>query len=201
MNTQFSETEVLILKAARKIFLQKGMDGARMQEIANEAGINKALLHYYFRNKQKLFDAVFQEALEMYFPSFVEILMNDTPLIDKVDVLVDLYFDGFRESPLIVSFIIHEINRNPERIEGALKENGFRPAVIKQKIQERIDSGKSSYFSFDHFFVNLMGLIIWPFAGRPLIQQMLFENDPEVFERFLDERKTVVKSVLKKSLA
>jgi len=200
MNKEYTETELLIVNAARKVFLNKGMDGARMQEIADEAGINKALLHYYFRNKQKLFDAVFQEALEKFFPAIVEVLINETPFIDKIDILVDMYFDRFKENPHIVSFIIHEINQNPERIENVMKESGMRLDVIKQKIQEMIEVGKISFFSFDHFMVNMLGLIIWPFAGRPLIQRMLFENDPEKFDDFLEERKTVVKRVLKKSL-
>ena len=77
-------SEKLILNAAENIFIKKGMDGARMQEIADEAGINKALLHYYFRNKQQLFEAVFMNAFSLLAPQLNSILNDDSSIEEKI---------------------------------------------------------------------------------------------------------------------
>ena len=82
--TKDTTTEATILNAAKSIFQRKGMDGARMQEIANEAGINKALLHYYYRSKQLLFEAVFKNAFKLLAPQLKKVLNSDDSLNDKI---------------------------------------------------------------------------------------------------------------------
>ena len=84
MSEQELSTEKTILEAAKKVFLDKGFDGARMQEIADEAGINKALLHYYFRSKDKLFDAIFEEAFKQFLPNISDIMVSDISIEEKV---------------------------------------------------------------------------------------------------------------------
>ena len=87
-----NNTEERILESARQIFQAKGLQGARMQEIADKAGINKAMLHYYYRSKELLFEAVFEEAANRIFPKIVELLNTDYPLFEKIEYFVD-YFD------------------------------------------------------------------------------------------------------------
>jgi AcrR family transcriptional regulator len=85
--------EEKILSAARKIFTTKGMAGARMQDIANEAGINKALLHYYYRDKEKLFETIFLAEAQKFFPKINAIFQSDDPLFLKIEKFVDEYID------------------------------------------------------------------------------------------------------------
>src|SRR4029077_761858 len=101
-------TEHRILEAARKVFQSKGMHGARMQDIADSAGINKALLHYYFRNKEQLFESIFKEALEKFLPVLRELVESDFPLGKKIKSFVDGYTDVLLENPFLPAFIIHE---------------------------------------------------------------------------------------------
>ena len=89
MSEKDSNTEQIILKAARKVFTHKGFDGARMQEIADEAGINKALLHYYFRSKDKLFEAIFKEVITTFFPRIISVLTSDLSLFEKITLFTD----------------------------------------------------------------------------------------------------------------
>src|SRR6187402_2554521 len=90
-----------ILAAARKVFTTKGMAGARMQDIADEAGINKALLHYYFRDKDKLFETIFMEEAQRFFPKINAIFQSDDPLFEKIEKFVNEYIDEMQENPYL----------------------------------------------------------------------------------------------------
>ena len=94
-------TEQIILEAAKKVFVRKGMAGARMQDIADEAGINKALLHYYFRNKEKLFEMIFMEAAEKFFPRINAIFDSDQPLFEKIESFCEEYISVVMENPYL----------------------------------------------------------------------------------------------------
>ncbi|NTW33144.1 MAG: TetR/AcrR family transcriptional regulator, partial [Bacteroidetes bacterium] len=104
-------TEKLILKAAKKVFIDKGFDGARMQEIADLAGINKALLHYYFRSKEKMFDAVFEDVFMQFLPEVTEVMNSEITLFDKIKTFVDVYITALLKNPHIPIFVLHELSR------------------------------------------------------------------------------------------
>ncbi len=109
-------TEDRILEAAKEVFIAKGFDGARMQEIADTAEINKALLHYYFRNKDKLFEAVFEETLLQIGPMVLSFVNEPIPLEVKIWKFVDDYIEIIRNNPKLPLFILNEIHVNPDRI-------------------------------------------------------------------------------------
>src|SRR6478735_10691909 len=92
-------TEEKILNAAKKVFLTKGMDGARMQDIADKAGINKALLHYYFRSKDKLFERIFIEEAQKFMPRVTHIMLSEMTLFEKIEKFVGEYIDTLIQNP------------------------------------------------------------------------------------------------------
>src|SRR6478672_10927133 len=102
--------EARILTAARKVFIAKGMAGARMQDIADEAGINKALLHYYFRSKEKLFEQIFKELSFQFLPRVNAIFESDKPLFEKIEMFCCEYISKMIENPFIQLFIVNEMN-------------------------------------------------------------------------------------------
>src|SRR5580698_7184188 len=102
-------SEEKILTAAKKIFLLKGMDGARMQDIADEAKINKALLHYYFRSKEMLFEKIFKEALEKLFPKILDIWKSDVSLFQKIENFCVKYIDMMQQNPYLPLFVLNEV--------------------------------------------------------------------------------------------
>ena len=118
-------TEERILEAAKKVFVQKGMAGARMQDIADEAGINKALLHYYFSNKEKLFEMIFLEAASKLFPRINAIFSSDQPLFEKIESFCEEYIAVVMENPYLPLFVLYEINQDP-----AYFMNKLVPGVI-----------------------------------------------------------------------
>lgn len=192
MSLKETDTEQIILLAAKEVFFKKGYDGARMQEIADEAGINKALLHYYFRSKDKLFEAIFNDAFQKFLPRVVEKMLSNASFEEKIEAFVENYITVIMEVPQIPIFILNEINRNPDRIVGVLKKIGLQPEIIFQGIRKDIELGKIRNIDPRHLIINTIGLCVFPFAGKPLLQNIFFNNDAGEYHKFLIERKKEV---------
>ena len=109
------DTEARILHAARAVFIRRGTAGARMQEIAEEAGVNQALLHYYFRSKERLSEAVFRETAGRMFPILIGTLGSDASIDEKIERIVDAYLDNLSRSPFLPGYVISELHHHPER--------------------------------------------------------------------------------------
>ncbi|MEZ4840591.1 MAG: TetR/AcrR family transcriptional regulator [Flavobacteriaceae bacterium] len=192
MNAKNENTEQQILSAAKCVFQQKGMDGARMQEIADEAGINKALLHYYYRSKQLLFEAVFKAAFLSLIPQLSKILDNDLPLEEKIRTFAANYIQFVAEHPYLPNFIIQEINKNPQFIRKILDNKDF-PSIEKFKAQVKmeIEKGTIKAIKAEQLFINLMALNVFPFIAAPLIKGVL-KMDDKTFKQMMEDRKTEV---------
>lgn len=186
---QDKSTEKKILEAAKIVFLEKGFDGARMQEIADKAGMNKALLHYYFRSKEKMFDAIFQEAFQQFIPRVAEIMMTDKPLFEKLESFIDTYLTMLFNNPHLPGFVLHEINRNPEKIVNIFKNSGIKPEYLGMAISKEVEAGNIKPVLPVHLIVNILGMCLFPFIAKPIIKGFLFHNDDELFADFLSERK------------
>lgn len=193
-------TEQLILDAAKTVFLRKGFDGARMQEIADEAGINKALVHYYFRSKDKLFEAIFAEAFARLMPRIGEIIESDLGLFEKIWGIVDQYIDTLNSNPHLPIFIFHEISRNPERLVKLASNVGINPWKFIMSIQKEVDAGNIRPVHPQHLIVNMLALCIFPFVGRPMISGILMGGDQERYQQFLSERKVEVMTFIINSI-
>ena len=185
-------TEDRILEAAKEVFIAKGFDGARMQEIADTAEINKALLHYYFRNKDKLFEAVFEETLLQIGPIVLSFVNEPIPLEVKVWKFVDDYIEIIRNNPKLPLFILNEIHVNPDRILSFLIISSFLDtAVLQDQLNKETDENDLKRIDVKHFVVNILSMTIFPFIGRPIIQKTLKIKDDD-WEKFLEERKRII---------
>lgn len=193
-------TEAKILEAANTVFIRKGYSGASMQEIADEAGINKALLHYYFRSKEKLFRAGFSNVFSKFVPAVTEMMMSDKSFEEKMDLFVDNYIDTLHENPLIPLFVLQELNRDPDNLFGLMKSSGMQPQLLIKVILEEMEKGNIPKGDPRHFFINLLGLCVFPYAARPLMQRIFFDNDQEAYDAFLLERKKVIKNLIHKMI-
>ena len=191
------QTEQRILAAARNAFIRHGTAGARMQEIADEAGVNQALLHYYFRSKDRLAEAVFAEAAGRLAPAIFAILGSDEPLQRKVEQFVHLYIDTARRHPYIPGYVLAEMHHHPERlpaIAARLAPGAPRPlaqpvlARLRAQLEALAATGAIRPIAPEHFIVNLLALCVIPFAIGPMFPLALGMNEP-AFQRFLDERR------------
>ena len=193
-------TEAQILNAAKQIFQTKGMDGARMQEIADKAGINKALLHYYYRSKQLLFEAVFKNAFSLLAPQLSAVLNDDSSIENKIKNFTSNYVSFIIKHPYLPNFIIQELNRNPEFILK-LKENKDFPNLEKFKIQltKDVSDGIIKPISAEQLFINILALNIFPFVAKPLIMAFTNTNNKS-YNRLMENRKTEVSNFIINSI-
>lgn len=187
-----SKAEAEILEAAKRVFHQKGMDGARMQEIADAANINKSLLHYYYRSKQLLFEAVFKSAFSLIAPRLNAVLNDDSPLFDKIKNFTHNYISFVVKHPYLPNFIIQELNRNPDFVKNLVAEKYF-PNIekFKNQVENAVANREIRPIKPEQLFINLMALNLFPFVAAPLLKGFLKQDDTN-FELLLEERKTAV---------
>lgn len=190
------DTESQILEAAKEVFQKKGMDGARMQEIADHAGINKAMLHYYFRSKQLLFEAVFNNVFSLLAPQMLKILTDDLSIKEKVKNFTQNYINLISEHPYLPFFIIQEMNRNPYFFERIQRNYDF-PSLDKFNNQVAIEVDKGILRPVDgkQLFINIISLNVFPFVASPLIKGFL-KIDDTGFKTLMEERKITVSNFI-----
>lgn len=193
-------TEDKILEAAQTVFIQKGMDGSRMQEIADEAGINKALLHYYFRTKQKLFEAIFNKVFKQIFPNLEAFISSDLPIEEKLGTFIDKYISLLLKNPFLPAFILKEIHRDPEFLASVIKSTGVNPNALFSMFEKEMDTGKIKRMNPKDLLINILAMSIFPVVTKPLMQIMFFENDKKAYNDFLVKRKKTVKDFILDSI-
>jgi len=193
MTEHEKNTEDKILDAAKDVFQQKGMTGARMQEIADKAGINKSLLHYYYRTKDKLFEKVFEIAFSIFIPKLKEMMSSEKPVFEKVKFFVETYIGLLKKHPYIPSFVINELNRNPGILVKVfeknvqLKENNLIEKFEIQ-IQKEMEQGIIKSITAQNLIVSIISLCIFPIVAKPVLKGVLFGNNDEEFNAFLEQR-------------
>ncbi|MFT3846992.1 MAG: TetR/AcrR family transcriptional regulator [Lacibacter sp.] len=187
-----TSTEERILNAARKEFVANGLAGARMQEIADKAGINKALLHYYFRSKEKLFEKVFIEAMSAFLPRINAIFNSELELLEKVKAFCSEYIDKITENPFIPLFVMNEINKQPEEFVknmwGSTKPNMKK---LLLQIEDAVEKKQIRPIHPAHLMMNVIGMCIFPFIGKPIVQMVMNVSEKQ-FAQLMQERKTLI---------
>jgi AcrR family transcriptional regulator len=194
-----SETEQKILQAASKVFLEKGHDGARMQEIADKAEINKALLHYYFRSKEKLFRTVLKKELQQMLEDvFSSISLSDS-LKDFFQQFVHTYLKNISKRKNVMRFILWELNKSSAEIVDCFLEvfekQGFEGNPLILRINKAIENGEIRPLHSAHLVLNLMGMSIFPFVAAPILENIIPNfriNDPD----FLVEREKAILDII-----
>jgi TetR/AcrR family transcriptional regulator len=192
-----ADAEQRILEAAHRVFLRHGSAGARTQEIADEAGVNKALLHYYFRTKERLAAAVFHRAAAKLMPPVIATLASDATLEDKVRRVVEIELDVLLRHPYLPGYIISELTHNPARAKQFLAALSGVPLeeivsgpleIVGRQIRAAARAGHIRAIAPDEFILNLLSLCIFPFAARPMVQTVLHLDD-EGFTRLIARRR------------
>jgi TetR/AcrR family transcriptional regulator len=200
VNIKKDTSEEKILVAAKKVFLEKGMTGARMQDIADEAGINKALLHYYFRNKEKLFDMIFKDASATFFPKITGIIESDGPLSEKIERFCSAYIDMLLQNPFLPLFVMNEANKQPDHFKKRFWKN--REQVFQKfarEIADEIRTRKIKSVSPAHLFMNMISMCIFPFIAKPMWMMSTGMNEAD-FRAFMEERKKIIPQLINESI-
>lgn len=196
MINQSDNTEIKVLNAARSVFQKKGYSGARMEEIANTAGVNKALLNYYYRSKEKLFRQVFEEAFREFIPTVINILDGDLPLDMKIYRTVDVYTRMLLKNKDLPMFVLSEIRENPDKIADMFmgkKDLTFQK--LEQQLSEEYEKGTIVKTTVHTFLINLLSLIVYPYIVQPLMNRMFGIGDKK-FEELMLERKSALPEMI-----
>ena len=189
-------TEEKILAAAKKVFTTRGMTGARMQDIADAAGINKALLHYYFRSKEKLFETIFKEVVKDFLPRINELFESDKSVVEKIEMFCMEYIDQIKKTPYLPVFILNEINQQPEALVKKMWGNRKPPVnQFFQQIQKEIKQGKIKAVHPAQLLMNMLSLCVFPFAARPILE-LVGGISKKQFDELMDERKKLVPQLI-----
>jgi AcrR family transcriptional regulator len=199
--------EEKIKAAARKIFTQKGYAATRTRDIAEEAGINLALLNYYFRSKERLFELVMKENIQLFVGNLVENLDNTAqrPFIEQLEYICSSYVDMLLENPNLPFFIMNiiqsgggNVNTNDPLFSSITKLR----AVFITGLKEEMEKGQIKQIHPLHFLANMMSLIVFPFIAKPLLMNRVGITDNKEFETLMQERKKLIpewiRSMLKK---
>ncbi len=194
-------TEQKILEAAREVFIQKGFAGARMQEIADKAQINKAMLHYYFKTKRTLFSAIVTDNINLLAPKLSAAFLGGASVYEKLCKLVDIYIDTILKHPDIPMFLLHEMSQGHKdsvtKMKQIIDDNHSLIGLLEQIKREQAQHILKP-IPPNHLVLSVMSLIVFPFVARPIFETML-EIPPEYYARMMQERKTVVKEIIKSS--
>lgn len=198
--TESNETEQRIFEAARDVFHEQGYDGARMQEIAERAGINKAMLHYYFRSKDKLFEAVFRVSALKVIPRVIDIVRGEMTIEQKLTAVVEAYIDLLRSNPHLPGFVIQELRRNPTGLRkfiGGQARGAFEQ--LAKDVDEAAGRGEIRRIAPEHLLSNVIALCVFPFIARPMLETVTGMDAPQ-FDAFLEERRQTVSEFIHQAL-
>ena len=196
--TKDISTEERIKAAARKVFHQKGFAGTRTRDIAEEAGINHAMLNYYFRSKEKLFGIVMMETMAQFFKG-VNLMLNDenTSLDEKIDLIVSNYVDLLLKEPELPTFILNEVRPNPQAFveQNPIKE-ALTHSVLTRQYAEAVARGEITEPNLMQAILNVIGLVIFPFIAKPILTSII--NIPEEqYKALMLQRKTLIPQWIK----
>jgi len=191
------ETRDRILVAAHAVFLRKGTAGSRTQEIADEAGVNKALVHYYFGTKAALAEAIFERALGDIVPRMFGILADPGRSIEeKIPAIVREQIGFHSERPYFAGYMVSELHNEPDRIVRLMARRGRIPLdVLRRQLREAAAAGTIRRLSAEQFVANMMGLLIFPFAIR-LALCALLGLDEAGWRGFLEERRRILPELI-----
>jgi AcrR family transcriptional regulator len=196
MKKTYSETEQKIIDAAKKVFMKYGLYGSRMQDVADEAGINKALLHYYFRSKEKLFDVVFKNALEIYFDRILAVDDEVLSVKERLERHVDRILDFYEEYPQMMLFIIKEGSMDEVKFAEKIKSLRSNKFSVISLLKEGMDKGEIKPIDPVLFMLNIHSLCIYPYLAAPVFRGILRNNGRDWdIERKEQIRKTAVEYI------
>ena len=185
--------ELKIKDAARIVFHKKGYAATRTRDIAEESGINLALINYYFRSKEKLFNLIMLETMQAFLQSVSEVFNNESTTLEfKIETLAIRYIDLLTENPDIPLFLLSESRSRPDDLVSKI---GMKKIVMKshfiKQFQQGVMEGKIAGIHPFHYLMNLMSLIVFPFAARPIIRG-LGDLSQKEFEKLMQERKSLI---------
>lgn len=194
--------EARIVDAARQLFIERGFVGTSMSDIASRAGINRPTLHYYFRTKERMFDAVFGGIVGTLVPRVKDIvLQSDRPIGERVASVVDAYYDVFGANPGLPMFIVREMHRDFDGVVRTIMEMRLGQYIesVRQGLQGEMDSGRLRQVPMRYLFLTFYSMLTMPFVAGNLCRTVLLD-DGETFADLLAGWKPYIVDAMERML-
>ncbi len=200
--TATSSTEDVIVEAARAVFMQKGFAATRMCDIAQTAGINQALLHYYFRTKDKLFSIVFEKESINFRSDVLSILKSDLPFFDKLRLMVRKDIEKFKSAPFLPMFVLNEIHSNPERMLHIASEthHDLIFQTFRETVKQEYEAGRIRKVCPEQLLLSIMGITMFPYLAEPMIKVSMNLNNSD-FAKLMEEREDHAIALIENALS
>lgn len=194
-----NQLEQQIIAVARQLFVEKGFQETSMSDIAALAHTTRPTLHYYFRTKERMFQAVFGSIVEVLKPRFAEIMQGDIPFPERLERLVEEYLSLFRENPYLPLFICREINRDVHHLIEVARKIGLSDYAlsIRRCLEREMEAGRIRRVPIPVVFMTAYSSLVFPFLARRMMEELFFEGRGEAFEACLREWKNYVLANLK----
>lgn len=188
-----SDQKQKILQASLNEFSQNGIAGARLQSIANDVGITKAMIHYYFDSKENLFREVFREAYGTVMQDLLNILETDEPIFIKIEQFVNNAIERFHSDPALVDFITGALNKYPESTVALMHElMDYDPSVFEQQLQEAASNYEIASVDGTHVVLNMLSLCMFPYGARIFMSELLHMENEKAYRDLLSQRKGII---------
>jgi len=192
MGAEEAQTEKLIKEKAKSLFFQKGFLNATTQEIADEAGINRALIHYYFRSREQMLDAILDETILEKKDKIRSILLSSGKFREKMALYIHTIVDHGLTYPYLENFIISETARHPDKLKLICSRDKLKSSdLIRTQLNEEIEAGRIAPITAEHFMINLSALCNYPLLAKGVLQTIHGMTD-SAYRKFLIERKRVI---------
>jgi len=193
-------TEEQILAAAEKVFLSKGLKNSKISDIAELAGVNNALINYYFRSKEKLFDKIFEEKVRLLVANFMNVQHKGGSFEDKLKVMIESHFDFLENNPQIPSFIYREMSDSPTRVKATFDKIKVYPLsvfnIIENELKIEIEKGSIRNISVVDLIFTIVSLNVMPFLFKPIIQMALNLSEEQIRIMADNRKKEIIETVL-----
>ncbi len=190
-----NETEKLIIETATKLFIEKGYRSTSMRDIASSAGVNVAMMNYYFRTKENLFDIIYNTVFLSMSSVIFPAMLGEKTVLERVDSFITAYIDGVMSNPEIPAFLIHELFLNPHRVKDKIMDNdNFKNLWNKfcDDLSTEADSGVIRRVDNPLDFVtSVMSMLIFPFVAKSLFISV-GDMDEEAYTNYIIQRKRSV---------
>lgn len=196
---ELQDMESRVIEAAKRVFVRKGYEATKMGDIALEVGISRTAMHYYFRTKEMLFDAIFGQLMDALLPNIGVIVSEPTSFLEKIPKIVEQYTAMIQANPLFPIFVVNEFNRDPEHLYKTILKDPekVKPLLLLQKqMREEMERGLLKKVPLVYTASTLLSLIVFPMLARNPLTSAFFEGDPRKFEDFLQERKAFITDVM-----
>jgi len=199
MGDDYTEIQIKIIEVARKLFVKKGLKGTTVRDIAAESGVNPAMVNYYFRSKEKLFDAIFEEAFNILTDKIFYLMDSDLPFFELIRKWIYSYYDTLLQYPDFPNFVLTELAANPQKISEISKNK--KPYSLYERLSKRIleeeAKGTIHPVSIPDFVLNIISLSIFPFAACPVATQFLNLSEDEYMELIIKHKEYVADFVIR----